>query len=134
MKNQPSARFSWPKFTRYYGLSDFPSAMFLIEAECFTPPADKTTNTESKAKGIILVLGMIVTLIVLSVFQLYRSLEVTPANPEIAKSRELSALDTEATVIPKRKFPSLPSQQRRVSSTDKIEILMLKNALAQGRF
>ncbi len=134
MKNHPSDLSSSPKFTRYYGLSDFPEAMFLIEAECFTPPAEKTTNTESNAKGIILALGMIVTLIVLSVFQLYRSLEVTPANSEITQSRELSALDTEATVIPKRKFNSLPSQQRRVSSTDKIEILMLKNALAHGRF
>ena len=78
--------------------------MFLIEAECFTPPAEKTTQTESNAKGILLALAMSVTLIVLSVFQLYRSLEVTPANSENTPSRELSALDTESTVIPKRKF------------------------------
>ena len=33
MKNHYSDFSSEPKFTRYYGLNDFPEAMFLIEAE-----------------------------------------------------------------------------------------------------
>lgn len=107
MKNYHSDFSLSPKFTRYYGLNDFPEAMFLIEAESFEPPADITTNTEPSTKGIMFALGMTVSLIILSVFQLYRSLEVTPAKPEIPKSRELSA-----TVIPARKFNSLQSYQQ----------------------
>jgi hypothetical protein len=77
------------------------------------------------------VLGVIATLIVLSVFQLYRSLEVTRPNPEISKSRELS---TSEPVIPEKKFNRSPSHQRMGSLIDEIEILTIKNAIANGRF
>lgn len=81
-----------------YQSSDFSKAMFLIEAECLAPPADSTTNTdESSAKEIIFGLGMIVTLILLSVFLLYRSLGVTPVEPEITQLRELSESNTKVT-------------------------------------
>ncbi len=132
MKNNHSNCSSEPKFTKYYGLSDFPEAMFLIEAECFTSPADTTNNTESSTKGIILGLGMIVTLIVLSVFQLYRSLELTPANPEITKSRELSTSNREARVISERKFKSRSNYQTMGGLTDNIESFTLKNAIRQA--
>ncbi len=64
------------------GLSDGAEARFLIEAEGFTPPADKTIKTESKSRGIVFALGMTATLILLSTVQLYRCLEVTPAYRE----------------------------------------------------
>ncbi len=134
MKNNHINFSSEPEFTKYYGLSDFPEAMFLIEAECFASPADTTTNTESSTKGIIFGLGMVVTLIVLSVLQLYRSIELTPANPEITKSRKLSTSNREARVIHERKFKSRSNYQRMSGSTDKIESFMLKNAIAHGRF
>ena len=86
MSNHYSDFSSSPKFTRYYGLSDFPEAMFLIEAEGFTPPEDKTISTKSHPQGILFALGMTATLILLSAFQLYRSFEVTPAQTEIASS------------------------------------------------
>ena len=38
--------------------------------------------------------------------ELYRSLEVTPANPEMISSRDLSASNTEATVRSEIKFNS----------------------------
>ncbi|MDJ0570080.1 MAG: hypothetical protein QNJ53_13695 [Pleurocapsa sp. MO_192.B19] len=92
MKNYHSDFSSKPKFTRYYGFNDFPEAMFLIEAECFDDtPVEPKTHTESSKKGIIFALGVIATLgfictiVVLSVFQLYRFLEITPASPKITK-------------------------------------------------
>ena len=100
------------KFTEYYQLKSVPAMMFLIEAECCDTPADKASNIESSAKGIIFALGMTAILILLSVFQLYRSLEVTPANPEMISSRDLSASNTEATVRSKIKFNSSPSYKR----------------------
>ncbi len=108
--------------------------MSLIEAECFDTLADTTSKTEPNAKGIIFGLGMTATLILLSLVQLYRSLEVTPANPEITQSRESSASNIEATNIPERKFNSLPTHQRMVGSADKFEILMLQDAIAKSRF
>ena len=134
MKNNHSDFSSEPKFTRYYQLNSVPEAMSLIEAECFDTPADTTTKTESNAKGIIFGLGMTATLILLSMVQLYRSLEVTPANLEFTQSRESSASNIEATNIPERKFNSLPTHQRMVGSADKIEILMLQDAITKSRF
>ena len=77
------------KFTEYYQLHSVPEMMFLIEAECFDTPADTATNIESSAKGIIIGLGITATLILSSVFQLHRSLDITPANPKITNNLTL---------------------------------------------
>ena len=88
MKNHNSDFLTELKFTEYCQLNSIPETMFLIEAECLTSPADTATDTEPSAKGIIFGLGMIATLILLSIFQLYRSLEITPAKLEITHSWE----------------------------------------------
>ena len=98
MKNYYSDFSSQPKFTRYYGLNNFPEAHFLIEAECFESSVDTINKTKSSAKGILFALGAIITLVVLSVFQLYIALEVVQSSPKITKSRESSNLDTEKSV------------------------------------
>ena len=71
----------------------------MIEAECFDKSVDTMKETKSSARGIIFGLGMIITLVVLSVFQLYLALEVIKPHPEITKSKELST-----KLIPERKF------------------------------
>ena len=94
------------KFTEYYQLKSVPEMMFLIEAECCDTPADTASNIESNAQGIMFALGITATLILLSVFQMDRPLEFTPANPEMISSRDLLTSNTEATVRSKIKFNS----------------------------
>ena len=89
---------------KYYRFEEFPEAIFLIEAENFDPLAHTTNQKESEPKGIVFALGTIVTLIVLSVFQLYRALEATPSSPEITKSKPTSTI-----MIPPSKFDRLPN-------------------------
>ena len=90
------------EFREYLKRNRIRETMFLTEAEaeCLAAPADrkKNTHTQSSEKEIIFALGFICTLVVLSVFQLYRSVEVTPANPKIANLRELSASNTEKII------------------------------------
>ena len=127
MINYNSDFSSQPKFTRYYGLNNIPETMFLMEAECFDPPEDRISNTQYSETGIFFALGVIVILVVFSGFQLNRSLEVTPANPATSRGKSV-------TVIPRRNFDRVQKYKKRDFSTDEREILMLKNAIAHGKF
>ena len=66
-----------------------------IEAEDFDTATDTIPPTPSSQSGISFAFGMIAILSVLSIFQLYHSLEVTPAHPEIIQSTELFTLDSQ---------------------------------------
>lgn len=77
--NHHSNFSSKPKLIKFYRLDEFPEAIFLVEAESVDRSVDKTKKTEASLRRIIFPLGMIAISIVLSVFQLYRALEVTPS-------------------------------------------------------
>ncbi|VEP15746.1 hypothetical protein H1P_3660005 [Hyella patelloides LEGE 07179] len=135
MMDDKSNFFSELEFTGYYRLNSVPETMALIEAECFHTLAD-TNNSHADAKGIIFALGFISTIIVLSGVQLHRSLKVTPINSKITKPQTLSTFDTKkiSTLRSERKLKRVQSLQTLDWSTDKIEILTIKNAVALGRF
>lgn len=78
------------RFTRYYGLQDFPEAMFLIETEFFENSTDMKTKTNSSPKGIVFVLGIFAVLLLVSFLELsvYRFLskEVSDPNSQVSQS------------------------------------------------
>lgn len=119
------------ELSEYEQLNSVPKTMPLIEAE-FDAPADATTDLHS-AKGIMFALGMTITLIVLSFFQLYSSVGSTPANSKIAQPRKLSA-SNRVKVISARKQSSSLGYQKIGNSTNNIQILILKNAVSKGKF
>lgn len=111
-------------YTEYYQLNSMPETMFLIEAECLDKIADTTNNPKSPVKGVMCALGIITTLIVVSTWQLYRSVETTPVTPQINQSQKLFR-----TVL-------LGNIQNQITSkaTQEIEILTQKNIIANGKF
>ncbi len=111
MTKKDSDLLPQPTSTRYYILNGVPENTLIIKEECFDRTAKETTPTKSSEKKIMFALGIIATLIVLSVFQLYRSLEVIQPNPEVTKSRGSSISNTEksSTAIPRKEFNSLES-------------------------
>ncbi|MGK7937704.1 MAG: hypothetical protein AB4206_18215 [Xenococcaceae cyanobacterium] len=110
MTNKDSDLLPQTQSTRYYILNGVPENTLIIKAEYFDKTAEETTPTKSSEKKIMFALGIIATLTVLSVFQLYRSLEVIQPNPEVTKSRGSSISDTEkSSAIPGKQFNSLES-------------------------
>ena len=135
MIDNKSNFFSELEFTGYYRLNSVPETMALIEAECFHTLAD-TNNSHTDTKGITFALGFISTMILLSGVQLHRSLKATPINLEITKPQILSTFNPQkiSTLRSQRKLKRAQSSQTIDWSTDKIEILTIKNAVALGRF
>lgn len=83
------------KFIKDYQQNSTPEMRYPVEAEDFDTLPDTTPKTQSSQIGISFAFGMIAILTVLSIFQLDRSLEVTPAHPEITQSTELFTLDSQ---------------------------------------
>ena len=77
-------------YTEYYQINSIPETMFLIEKEWLETTANKTKNPQSSVKGVMFALGVIITLIIGSTWQLYRSLKATPVNSQITPSTELT--------------------------------------------
>ena len=112
-------------YTEYYQFNSIPETMLLIEAECLETPADTTDNPQSSIKGIMFALGIITTLIIGGTWQLYHSLKATPVNSQVTQSKKLSQTN------------SSRRQQNQLAiskTTNEIEILIQKNAIANGRF
>ncbi len=124
------------EFTEYYQLSSVSQTTQPTEAECFNTPADKTINTKISDKGIMFALGFITLLLLLSGVQLHRALKVTSTKSEISKLQKIFTLDTKqlSSVIPERKLNGVQSLQEIDISIDEIEMLTIKNAIAQGKF
>ncbi|MDJ0592005.1 MAG: hypothetical protein QNJ72_18780 [Pleurocapsa sp. MO_226.B13] len=88
---------SQPERTEFSQPNYVPNTRFLIESEAWDAilSNNNKTRSHSSEKGIIFGLGFIAVLIILSVVQLYRSLELTPANSENANLGQLSILNTD---------------------------------------
>ncbi|MEM6697811.1 MAG: hypothetical protein AAF599_05410 [Bacteroidota bacterium] len=113
-------------YAEYYQLNSIPETMLLIEAECLEIPANTTTDCpQSSTQGIMWALGAIIVLIFGSTWQLYRSLDTVSNPSQVTESKELSR----TILSDKQKHPSKISK-----SIQEIEILIQKNAIANGRF
>lgn len=78
---------------QYESFSGFPQAMALIELEFLHTSAQTTDYHRGSTKGIAFALGFAGILILLSGFQLYRSVKVSPTSSTVIESQVLSTSD-----------------------------------------
>ena len=122
MTNNNSDFSSKPRYyTEYYQLNSIPETMLLIEAEYLEIPAKTTDSSQSSLKGVMCALGVMMALIFGSTWQLFRSLDAVPDHPHATKEDRLSRI-----IIPRDRQDKLAIKE--------IEILIQKNAIANGKF
>ena len=75
--------------SKYYPLNSISETQFLIEAKLLENSADNTDIPASSVKGVMFALGVIITLIVGTTWNLYSSLKTTSINSQATEQTEL---------------------------------------------
>ena len=85
MKNCDFDSFPMLKFKKCYQSEGIATTIVVVSDEYFESPVLTQKQTQTSGKGVIFAFGMIAALTVVSLFQLHRSIQVTPVDPEITQ-------------------------------------------------
>lgn len=121
MKNEQSNSYSQLEFSHYYQLNNDPETMLLMKKTRFNSTVNRKDCTSVSEQEIMVALGFIISLLLLSSWQLYRSFDISPKK---AMSNSEQALV--------KKIAKQELEQERNKPI--IELQFIQNIISHGKF